>query len=128
MLKQSLGGESASASDDQGGGGFGGRGGAAGPPPRTIVRFVPQAQDLLFSGLLAGGQALAGQPMVVDARHGQGHILLFAANPMWRNETSGEFALIFNAAMNYKNLDLGAPTPGSGRGGRRSGRGGRGGR
>ncbi|MGH9481877.1 MAG: M14 family zinc carboxypeptidase, partial [Terriglobales bacterium] len=123
LLKQSLNGQSAPSSDDQAGGGFGGRGGPAGPPPRTIVRFVPQAQDLLFSGLLAGGQALAGQPLVVDARHGQGHILLFAANPMWRNETSGEFALVFNAAMNYKNLDLGAPTRGSGnRGGRRGGR------
>ena len=100
-----------------------GRGGAAGPAPRTIVRFVPDAKNLLLSGLLSGGEAIAGQPLVVDARHGEGHILLFAGNPIWRNETSGEFALLFNAAMNYNHLDAGAAVPGA-----RGGRGGRGAR
>jgi hypothetical protein len=105
-----------------------GRGGAAGPPPRTIVRFVPDAKNLLVSGLLSGGAAIAGQPLVVDARHGAGHILLFAGNPFWRNETSGEFSLLFNAAMNYNHLDAGVAAPGT-RGGRgaRGARGGAGG-
>ncbi|HWG36728.1 MAG TPA: M14 family zinc carboxypeptidase [Terriglobales bacterium] len=125
LLKESLGGQPEARGGAAAAGG--GRGGPTGPPPRTVVRFVPQANDLLFSGLLVGGQALAGQPMVVDARHGQGHIVLFAANPFWRNETSGEFALLFNAAMNYKSLDSGASN-GAGRAGRGGrGRGGRGG-
>ena len=80
---------------------------------------MPQANVLLLRGLLTGGREIAGQPVVVDAQHGQGHILLFAANPFWRNETSGEFSLVLTAAMNYKNLDAGskpaAPAGGRGR-------------
>ncbi|MGH9418056.1 MAG: M14 family zinc carboxypeptidase [Terriglobales bacterium] len=121
LLRESLGGKPAPAGAAAGRGGFG-RGGASGPPPRVIVRFVPQAQDLLLSGLLVGGQAIAGQPLVVDARHGQGHIVLFGGNPFRRNENSGEFSLLFNAAMNYNHLDAGAS---AGRGARGRGRGGR---
>ncbi|HVA62160.1 MAG TPA: hypothetical protein VNF74_00435, partial [Terriglobales bacterium] len=124
LLKESLGGHNPTPAELAAGRGGFGRGAAVGPPPRVIVRFVPDAHDLLLSGLLVGGQAIAGQPLLVDARHGQGHILLFAGNPFWRNETSGEFSLLLNAAMNYQSLNVGTPAPG--RGGR--GRGRRGGR
>jgi hypothetical protein len=43
----------------------------------------------------------------VDVPHGQGHIVLFSNNPMWRNETSGSYFLLFNAIMNYRHLDVG---------------------
>jgi hypothetical protein len=106
-------------------GGGGGRGGAPLPPelrPRVVVRFA--AEDELFvSGMLAGGRALAGTPTVVDVPRGKGHVLLFANNPMWRNETQGSYFLIFNAALNYDHLSAGvqAAAPATGRGGRRSG-------
>ena len=84
--------------------------GAAIPPasqfPRVIVRFA-EAKDLLYSGELDGAPELAEKPAVVDVPHGQGHVLLFAVNPMWRNETSGSFMLLLNAAMNYRHLDAG---------------------
>jgi hypothetical protein len=59
------------------------------------------------SGLLDGGSELAEKPAVVDVPHGQGHIVLFSNNPMWRNETSGSYFLLFNAIMNYRHLDAG---------------------
>lgn len=74
--------------------------------PRVILRFA-DAKNLLLSGLLDGGQELAEKPAVVDVPHGQGHILMFSTNPMWRNENSGSFFLLFNAAMNYRHLDVG---------------------
>jgi len=40
-------------------------------------------------------------------------VVMFATNPMWRHQTQGEFFLIFNAALNYDNLDAGR---GEGRG------------
>jgi len=43
----------------------------------------------------------------VDVPHGKGHVVLFANNPMWRNETMGSFFLVFNAIMNYDHLDAG---------------------
>ena len=74
--------------------------------PRVILRFA-EAKDLLVSGLLDGGAEIAERPAVVDVPHGHGHILLFATNPMWRNENSGSFLLLFNAVMNYRHLDVG---------------------
>ena len=74
--------------------------------PRVILRFA-DAGKLLVSGLLDGGAELAEKPAVVDVPHGQGHIVLFANNPMWRNETSGSYFLLFNAMMNYRHLDAG---------------------
>jgi hypothetical protein len=74
--------------------------------PRVILRFA-EAKNLLLSGLLDGAPELAEKPAVVDVPHGQGHILLFATNPMWRNENSGSFFLLFNALMNYRHLDVG---------------------
>jgi len=50
----------------------------------------------------------------VDVPHGQGHILLFATNPMWRNENSGSFFLLFNAMLNYRHLDVGRTAPEAG--------------
>jgi hypothetical protein len=82
----------------------------AGQFPRVILRFA-EAKNLLLSGLLDGGTELAEKPAVVDVPHGQGHILLFATNPMWRNENSGSFFLLFNALMNYRHLDAGRAAP-----------------
>jgi len=74
-----------------------------GQRPHTIVRFG-DADELLISGLLAGGGALAEHAAVVDARVGKGHTLLFAINPIWRGETIGSYALVFNAIMNFDRL------------------------
>ena len=72
--------------------------------PKTIVRFA-DADDLLISGLLQGGGALAQRAAVVDAHLGHGHTLLFANNPIWRGETIGSYALVFNAMLNFDHLD-----------------------
>jgi hypothetical protein len=81
--------------------------------PRVILRFA-DAKSLLLSGLLDGAPELAEMPAVVDVPHGQGHILLFATNPMWRNENSGSFFLLFNAVLNYRHLDVGRTAPEAG--------------
>jgi hypothetical protein len=68
--------------------------------------------------MMAGGSALANQAAVVDVPRGKGHVVMFANNPMWRNETQGNYFLLFN----YDHLAAGvqAGAPGAGRG-RRSG-------
>jgi hypothetical protein len=43
--------------------------------------------------------------------HGKGHVLLFANNPMWRDETMGSFFLVFNAMLNYDHLNAGRTAP-----------------
>ena len=114
--------------DDAGGGGGGGRGGRGAvqqPPemrPRIVLRFAAES-DLLVSGMMAGGSALANQVAVIDVPRGKGHVVMFANNPMWRNETQGSYFLLFNAMMNFDHLAAGvqAAPAGGARGGRRGG-------
>jgi hypothetical protein len=75
---------------------------------RVLLRFE-RANKLLVSGMLEGAEELQNRAALVDVPKGKGHILLFAFNPMWRYETHGNFCLIFNAALNYNNLDAGLP-------------------
>lgn len=79
--------------------------------PRVVLRFSPRADSLLLSGLLDGGSELAGRPAVVDVASGRGHVVLFANRPMWRWETQGSFALVFNTLLNWRNLSAGWPPP-----------------
>jgi hypothetical protein len=65
----------------------------------------------LISGGLANGEELAGAPAVVDCKLGDGHIVMFSINPMWRHETHGSFFLVFNSMIHYKNLDYKKPAP-----------------
>lgn len=73
--------------------------------PRVVVRFADE-HNLWVSGMLAGGNELAEAPAVVDVPVGRGHVVLFANNPMWRQETEGSFMLVMNAAMNYDHLGV----------------------
>ena len=79
--------------------------GAQAVRPRTIIRFVKDHEKLLISGMLAGGNELAGTPTVIDVPLGDGHVVLFGINPMWRHSTQGLFPLVFNTMLHYDHLD-----------------------
>ena len=74
--------------------------------PRVALRFADQ-KELLVSGLLDGGSDIAQRPVVVDVPMQKGHVVLFANNPMWRGETLGSYALVFNTLLNWDNLNAG---------------------
>ena len=88
------------------GGGFGG-GAAPGTAPRVVLQFPSNPDDMVLSGTLAGGEALAGRAQVVDVPLGQGHVIMFAIRPYWRWQTQGTFFLGFNAILNWNDLDAG---------------------
>jgi hypothetical protein len=71
--------------------------------PRVILRYAAM-KDLLLSGLLENGDPIAEYPAVVQAHFGKGEVLLFANNPMYRGETIGSYALVFNALINFGHL------------------------
>jgi hypothetical protein len=71
--------------------------------PDVILRF-DAAKSLLLSGLLDHGNTVAEHAIVVDAHLGQGNVLLFANNPIYRGETIGTYALVFNAILNHDHL------------------------
>ncbi len=95
-------------------GGRGGRGGFGGGldgpdpnAPRVLLSFPTNPNDLLLSGLLIGGDAIAGRAVAVDAPIGKGHVVMFANRPYWRWQTQGNFFLGFNAILNWNDLDAG---------------------
>jgi len=78
--------------------------------PDVILRFS-DAKTLLLDGLLDKASSIAEHAVVVDAHLGQGNVLLFGNNPVYRGETVGTYALVFNALLNYQHLAHEATTP-----------------
>ncbi|HEY5220473.1 MAG TPA: hypothetical protein VIJ16_11725, partial [Gemmatimonadaceae bacterium] len=63
----------------------------------------------VLSGLMTGADNLKNQPFVVDisrAHNGNGRVIMFANNPIYRWQNHGEFNMVFNAIINWDD-----PTP-----------------
>ena len=76
--------------------------------PEVILRFA-EAKELLLSGLLDNPAAIAEHAVVVDAHLGDGNVLLFGNNPVYRGETVGDYPLVFNAILNFDHLNRPLP-------------------
>ena len=74
--------------------------------PRVVLRYA-DSRDLFVSGLLDGGDEIAQHAAIIDVPSGNGHVLLFSTNPFWRGQTKGSYFLVFNAIMNWDNLNAG---------------------
>ncbi|HKV26129.1 MAG TPA: M14 family zinc carboxypeptidase [Candidatus Acidoferrum sp.] len=74
--------------------------------PRVIFRYA-DPKDLLISGLVEGGDEIAQHPSVVDVPAGNGHVVLFSINPVYRGETRGTYSLVLNTILNFDNLNAG---------------------
>jgi hypothetical protein len=94
-------------------GGRGGPGGANADAarPRVVMTFPANPNDMLLSGTLAGGQALASRAQIVDAKVGTGHVVMFGIRPFWRWQTQGTYFLGFNTILNWNDLDAGKAEP-----------------
>jgi hypothetical protein len=78
--------------------------------PEVILRFSA-SKDLLLDGLLDKAGSIAERAVVVNAHLGQGSVLLFGNNPIYRGETIGDYALVFNAILNHDRLERKAAAP-----------------
>src|SRR4030095_12704828 len=74
--------------------------------PRVVLRYA-DSRELFVSGLLDNGDEIAQRPAVIDVPQGNGHVLLFSTNPFWRGQTKGSYFLIYNAILNWDNLNAG---------------------
>jgi zinc carboxypeptidase len=74
--------------------------------PRVVMRYA-DSRDLFVSGLLDNGDEIAQRPAIIDVPSGNGHVLLFSTNPFWRGQTKGSYFLVFNAILNWDNLNAG---------------------
>ena len=73
---------------------------------RVIFRYA-DSKDLLISGLVEGGDEIAQHPAVVDIPTGNGHVVLFSINPVYRGETRGTYSLVLNTILNFDSLNAG---------------------
>jgi len=62
---------------------------------RAVARYAES--NLLASGWMSGERVIAGRLAVVDARYGQGRVVLFGFRPDFRGQSYGTFRLLFNA-------------------------------
>ena len=77
--------------------------------PRVVFRYA-DTKDLFISGLLDGGDEIAQHPMIVDVPSGQGHIVLFSNNPMWRGQTKRKLFPRLQCDPEFRQLERGSET------------------
>jgi hypothetical protein len=76
--------------------------------PQVIARFTGGEAGVL-SGLMRNPDQIRNRPMVVDAPTGKGRVLMFANNPIYRWQTFGEHAMIFNTLLFWNDMPAAAP-------------------
>jgi hypothetical protein len=65
------------------------------PNARVVARYAQG--DPKISGWILGPQHLSGQPALVEARVGEGSVVLFGFQPNYRGQTVATWPLLFNA-------------------------------
>jgi hypothetical protein len=73
---------------------------------RVIFRYA-DSKELLVSGLVEGGDEIAQHAAVIDVPTGNGHVVLFSINPVYRGETRGTYSLVLNTILNFDSLNAG---------------------
>jgi hypothetical protein len=69
----------------------------------VIARYTGGEAGVL-SGLMRNPDQIRNRPMIVDAPSGKGRVILYANNPIYRWQTFGEHALVFNALMFWNDM------------------------
>ena len=58
-----------------------------------------------------GAEEVHNRPAIVAMPVGEGQVLMFATNPIYRWQNFGEYRMLYNALFNYRNLRLGTDGP-----------------
>ena len=73
-----------------------------------VLRYANSAAGIcLFPDCWTEATKWHQHPAVIDALLGDGHVVLFSTNPFWRGQTKGSYFLVFNAILNFDNLNAG---------------------
>ena len=78
----------------------------------VLARYVGGDKAVL-SGLMTGADSLKARPFAVDvlgAVKGNGRVILFANNPIYRWQNHGEFNMVFNSIINWNDAGGAAET------------------
>jgi hypothetical protein len=73
---------------------------------QVMMKFVG-GDEAVLSGLMRGAGEIKDRPAIVNVPVGEGRVLLYSTNPVYRWQNHGEFNLIFNALLNFNDLKVG---------------------
>jgi len=77
-------------------------------PPRV----VPATPDpYVLSGMVRNDDVIIGQAAIIDAPVGRGHVIAYTFNPLHRYLNQQDFALVWNALLNWNDLPGKPVTP-----------------
>jgi hypothetical protein len=74
----------------------------------VLMRF-PGGDKAVLSGLMNGADEIKRRAAILKTSVGKGEIVMFSTNPVWRHQNIGEYRMVFNTLLNYKNLDTPPP-------------------
>ncbi len=75
---------------------------AADAPVRVVMRYHPDPAQLLMSGYLAGGEAIAGKAAAVDFDVERGRVTLIGFRPQYRGQSWATFKLLYAALLGLR--------------------------
>ncbi|MGZ6018218.1 MAG: hypothetical protein ACXWKO_06075, partial [Phenylobacterium sp.] len=76
-----------------------------------VLMSFPGGDKAVQSGLMVGASEIKDRPAIVDLPIGQGQVLMFATNPIYRWQNFGEYRMLYNALFSYKHLRMGLGGP-----------------
>jgi hypothetical protein len=74
-----------------------------------VLMDFPGGAANVLSGLMTTPDEIKNRPALITEPLGKGRVLMFATNPVYRWQNFGEFRMLYNALLNYRQLDLGLP-------------------
>jgi hypothetical protein len=83
------------------------------PPTKRseMLMEFPGGKAGVLSGLMTTPDEVKHRPAIIDEPVGQGRILMFATNPIYRDQTFGEYRMLYNALFSWRQLGLGVEAP-----------------
>jgi hypothetical protein len=72
----------------------------------VLARYIG-GDDAVLSGLMVGADNIADRAFAVDvpyAYRGNGRVIMFANNPVYRWQNHGEFNMLFNSILNWNDV------------------------
>lgn len=67
------------------------------PAKAKAVAWYPTDKDALLSGYLTGGEGLRGKAAIVDASLGNGHVVMFGTDVIYRGQPTGTYMFLWNS-------------------------------
>lgn len=83
----------------------------------NVLATYVGGESSVLSGLMTGADNLKGRAFAVDipkAHNGNGRVIMFANNPIYRWQNHGEFNMVFNSIINWNDVPAPAPVTAAG--------------